>query len=126
MPDPIFVDAAVAVFESATRTASPPDFFVNKPGVGLHLIINVTAAPGSGQTLTPTLLGVERFGEAYPLLVGSPITATGVYVLKIGPGLPSIPNVSANDRLPSVWGVDMAHSGGGAWTYSVSANVNNG
>lgn len=125
MPDPIFVDAAVAVFESAARTASPPDFFINKPGVGLHLIINVTAAPG-GQTLTPTLLGVERFGEAYPLLIGAPITATGVYVLKIGPGLPAIPNVSTPDRLPAVWGVDMTHSGAGAWTYSVSANLHNG
>ncbi len=113
----------VLFFDERIRSATPDIEIVTARNGGVHLMIKVTNAPGGGQTLVPTIYGVNYFDGLYPLLTGNAITATGEYLLKIAPGLLSIPGVVASDFVPDKWGVGMLHSGAGPWTYSASANL---
>jgi hypothetical protein len=88
---------------------------------GLHVIINITAIAG-GVTLTPKVRGKDALGNAYDLLVGAGLTATGLTVLKIVPAITDAANSAVSDMLPDVYDVVMTQTGAGAHTYSVCLN----
>jgi hypothetical protein len=85
--------------------------------------------------ITASVIGVspcipQDIGQArpafidYTVLISPVINSVGTTVLKIGPGLPGLPNLVANDMLPPFFRVDIAHADTDSITYSVSINFN--
>lgn len=113
-----------SVLQSAARTATNNSAtFTNRTARSLHLIIDVTVAPG-GDTVTPKIEGYDPIsGKFYTLLTGAAISTTGTNILKIGPGISASANAAAADFLPAYWRVVMTHSAAGSFTYSVAANT---
>lgn len=114
------VSVGILAATARTSTTNSADQ-VNYNCRGLHLVVDVTSVP-SIDTVTPKIQGIAN-GVYYDILVGSPISATGITVLKVYPGIAAIANASANDILPLHWRVVMTHSAGTSFTYSVSANL---
>ena len=110
------------VLASAARTATVSSDLINKlPRTCLHVVINVTALT-AGASLVPHVRGKDSIaGDYYDILTGAAITATGKYVLKVGPGLPVAVNSSANDAVPRNANFQMVAADSKSVTYSVSA-----
>lgn len=92
---------------------------------GAHFIINITAAAGSGETLTFRIQGRDVLGNVYTLLTSAAITATGILVLQVHPDVTAVTNVAAKDFLPDEWRVSVTNSASGNWTYSICTNTKN-
>jgi hypothetical protein len=92
---------------------------------GMVLVVNVSAITGSGASLTVTLQGKDAVsGQYYTLLTSPAITATGMTVLRIYPGITASANAAANDVLPAQWRVAYAITGTSpAVTATVGANM---
>jgi hypothetical protein len=60
-------------------------------------------------------------GTYYPVLVSTPITMTGVVVLKINPGFPGQAAQVSADFLPAVFRLTATHLNVDAIDYSVTA-----
>lgn len=88
---------------------------------GAMLLINVSAISGTSATLTVTIKGVDANGNAYTILASAGITATGLTVMKVYPGLTAAANTVANDVIPVNWRIDTAISG---TSPSVTATIN--
>lgn len=118
------VNVNATVLASAARTATTvSDTFKNLHAKRLHLIIDVTVAPGV-DTITPKIEGYDAVSDKfYTLLTGAAISTTGTNVLKIGPGISASANAAAADFLPSKWRVTMTHSAGTSFTYSVASQI---
>lgn len=114
----------ITAYESAARTATPTAAEINA-GVarGLHLVIDVTAVDAT-PSVVPAIDGYSAAGDDwYNLLTGAAITATGVTVLKVYPGIPGIANAAASDVIPNRVRVSMTHADGDSITYSVAATL---
>lgn len=95
----------------------------NNNSRGLHVMIDVTAVTG-GSTITPSIQGLDNTSnQFYDLLIGLPINAIGLTIIKLYPGITGSPNISANDILPRNWRVFVENTGGGSYTFSVGANL---
>lgn len=107
------------ILASAARTSTTSSGTqTNRSNNGAHFLFNVTAVPG-GDTVTPRIQGREPVsGDFYDILVGPAISATGLTVLKIYPGIAALANGAANDILPLQYRVSVTHSGAGSFTYS--------
>ena len=118
-----FVSAAQNVVAPlASRTAAYTSATINRTTEhAVHFVINTTAVTG-GQSITPTVYGIDALGNSYPILVGTAITATGITVLKIVPGAVSIPNGAASDVLPDQYYIGVAVSSSSSFIYSITAN----
>ncbi|MFH8405570.1 hypothetical protein ACH4FX_12455 [Streptomyces sp. NPDC018019] len=112
------------VLPSAARTADPDtqEFEVIGRGYGYRALVltvdvtAITASPG----LTVTVSGVDRVsGKLYTVLASASLVATGTTVLRIGPGLAAVTNLTAADYLPPVWRVTVTHADTDSITYSV-------
>jgi hypothetical protein len=116
------VKPQVTVYTSAARTATPTEFEVDTSDVrGLHLVIDVTTLAAT-PSVTPKIQGYSELGnDWYDLLVGAAITATGVTVLKIYPGIAVQANATASDVLPNKCRVQLTHADADSITYSVAA-----
>lgn len=114
------------VLPSAARTASPDTQEFEALGVdynGLHLVIDVTAI-NLTPSITVTVAGVDRLsGKVYTVLASAAITAAGTTVLKVGPGLTAAANLVANDSLPPIFRVTVAHGDADSITYSVAGQL---
>ena len=111
----------VVAYASAARTATPTAVTLPTGGNrGCHVVINVTAVTAT-PSVVPTIDGVDSVtGTAYNLLTGLAITATGITVLKIAPGIGTIANAAASDVLPNNIRLTMTHGDADSITYSVS------
>lgn len=78
---------------------------------GLILFINITAITGTAPTLTVTLQGRTPLGFYYTILASAALTATGLTVLRVYPGLVAAANLVANDILPAGFRVVTAIGG---------------
>lgn len=109
---------------SAARTATIQSGNIdNYNWRGVHVIIDVTAVSGTG-SVTPVIQAIDfTSGKFYDLLVGPAITATGLTVIKLYPGIVASANASASDILPRRWRVEVRHADASSYTYSVGANV---
>lgn len=112
-------NAENTLFSSASRTATTNSLFFNQYFYrGGHIVINVTSITGS-PSVVPVLQSPEKFTfNYYDLLRGNAITATGITVLKLYPGITPIPNLSANDILPLTYRLRMEHGNANAITYT--------
>lgn len=94
-------------------------------GRGVMVFVRISAITGTSPTLTVTLQGKdEASGQYYTILASAALTATGLTVLKVYPGLTAAANTVANDILPSTYRVISAIGGTSpAVTATVSAVV---
>lgn len=116
------VGTTLLASEARTTATSTADQ-VNLGHSGVHVVINVSAISDT-PSITPTIEGKDpASGSYYSILVGSAITATGMTVLKVGPGITPVANGAAADFLPAVWRVSLAVADADSATYSVAANL---
>lgn len=94
----------VSLMPSATRSTTPITTadLTNDAFTRIHVIINVSTYTSGNYT--PKIQGKDPVsGQYYDILVGPAISATGVTVLKVGPGLVPLLNGTAQDVLPRTW-----------------------
>lgn len=117
------VNTTAIVLSSAVRAATTnSSTFTNYDSRGGHFVIDVTAVPGGGDTVTPKIEGADpASGKYYDILVGVPIAATGTSVLKVHPDIAASLNTQAKDVLPTTWRVTLTHSANTNFTYSVGS-----
>ncbi len=115
---------ALTILASAVRAASNNSADQkNRDAKGLHLIIDVTAVPGV-DTVTFTIKGKDPLsGKYYTILASAAIVGVSTVVLRVYPGLTAAANLVANDVLPADWRVEVTHSAGTNFTYSVGAQL---
>jgi len=107
--------------QTATTINSPDQ--TNSYYKGVHVAISVTAYTSG--TYTAKIQGKNTVtGEYYDLLVGTAISATGVTVLKLYPGITSSANASSSDILPQTWRVQLNGASTPSMTLSVQAILN--
>lgn len=113
----------LTIFPLASRTVEAvSEDFENYECKGLHLIIKCEAVFGSGVI---TLQGKDEVSDTYYTIgAAQTITASGVTVVKVYPGLTTGGTVY-NDVLPSVFRVihGVTPGSGVAVTLSVGANL---
>lgn len=113
---------ATQILPSASRTAATVDSAdqTNAGWRGVHVIINVSAYVSGAYT--PYVQAKDPVsGTYYDILVGSAITATGITVLKIYPGMATISNGASADFLPRIWRVHLVGASTPSMTFSVGA-----
>lgn len=113
---------ATQILPSAARTAATVDSAdqTNSGWRGIHLIINVTAFTSG--TYTPHVQAKDPVsGTYYDILIGTAISATGLTVLKIYPGMATISNGASADFLPRIWRVHFVGASSPSMTFSVGA-----
>lgn len=88
---------------------------VNPTGRGLKCVVNLTAVSGTTPTLTVTIQGKDSLTTTSPPyfteLTSASLTAAGVTVLTIYPGVTVTANVAASDVVPSVYRVITTEGG---------------
>jgi len=106
---------------SAARTATTSSPTLrNRWHRGVQLVLNVTAASGTGG-LTLHIQQVDRdSGNTIDLAVDSAtITATGTYGFQMAPTA----NAATALYLPTDWCVKVVHGDGSSYTYSLGATL---
>lgn len=114
----------VTLLASAARTAATqsPDQ-TNFNGRGVHVLVNMSVFGGAG-SITPTIQGKDPIsGTYYTILAGPAISANGLTVLKVYPGLTTLATAVANDILVRTWRVSVAVADATSHTYSVASVV---
>lgn len=116
---------SIILFPSASRTAtisssSQSNLFYK----GVHLVLDITVVPGV-QTITVDVEGIDPIsGLSYSLLTSAAFVATGLQnPLTVYPGITVVANEQSSIILPINWRATVTHSGAGAFTYSLSANL---
>lgn len=114
----------ITALASAARTASTNSAdLVNYNHQGAHFIIDVTSVTDS-PSITPTIEGkCPVSGVYYTILTGSSINSVGTTVLKVHPGIAGVANAAANDILPRIFRISVAHADTDSITYSVGVNL---
>jgi hypothetical protein len=88
---------------------------------GCLVFINISAISGTSPTLTVMLKGLDSTsGTAYTVLASAALTATGLTVLRVYPGLTAAANAVANDVTPVASRIDYTIGG---TTPSVTATI---
>lgn len=101
-----------------TATASANVFTDVSFEPSLEVVIDITAVTG-GDTLTVVLQGKSASGDLYPILTSAALSATGVVVLRVGPGFVPAANLTVNDMVPSEMVVTCTVAGSGTIAYGV-------
>lgn len=117
-------NTAQTLFGSAARTVAIAGSVVpNYNARGIIVMMNVTAASGTGG-LTLKIEGVDLTGVMlYTILVAAaPVTAIGLYVYRVYPGLTPVAGLTVNDVLPRMHKVSVAVGDASSYTYSLAAN----
>lgn len=106
---------------SAARTAAQvnsPDI-TNSAYTGVHVLVNISAYTSGNYT--PKIQGKDpTSGTYYDILVGPALSATGITVLKVYPGIAPLANGSAADFIPYTWRVQLNGLSTPSMTFSVS------
>ena len=85
---------------------------LNRAGMGIKLVIDITAITGTSPTLTVTLQGKDTAsGKYYNMLVSAALNAVATTVLTVFPSAATTANVSANDILPRTFTVKAVVAG---------------
>lgn len=123
-PNPPANTYGTALALGAQTAATVNSANVTNPGFsGGHFLINVTAYTSGNYT--PHIQGMEPIsGTFYDILVGAAISATGLTVLKVYPGLPGTANAISNDILPATFRVQLIGASSPSMTISASYYLN--
>lgn len=93
-----------------------PDFVL------LHVLIEIT--DGTAFSIIPSVEAKSAAtGAYYPILIGNPITETGMQVLKVGPGLQPRTKRVSQDFVPNVFRIKMEHEDSAEVTYAVTCTL---
>jgi hypothetical protein len=117
--------AGASALASAARTASGVSgVLTNASGCGGVFFVNVTAVAGTGPTLAVRLQVQDPVSLAFvdiPGAVTATITAAGLYMLTVAPGLTAVANSLVNFALPRTYQIAWAIGGsaGQSFTFSV-------
>jgi len=102
-----------------TTTVNSPDF-ANPSAKGGHFVIDITAV-GVDPRIEVIIQGKDIIsGNYYDILVSPKYSVVGTNIIRVYPGLNSMPNISVNDILPRIFRVQVVHTTGISITYSVS------
>lgn len=95
-------------------------------GRGIQVAVNVSVAPGGGQTLSMQIYSITSTFGVVVLNAPNVITTTGSYLFEVYPGVTAVaatagPGVAmaVSRALADQSLIAMSHSGAGAWTYTV-------
>lgn len=113
---------AVQILPSAARTDAEVVSVdqTNSGWRGAHVIVNVSAYTSGTYTLY--VQGKDPVsGTYYNILGGTALSATGISIYKIYPGISTIVNGSASDILPRIWRVRFVGASSPSMTFSVGA-----
>lgn len=113
---------AVQILPSAARTDAEvlSADQTNSGWRGAHIIVNVSAYTSGTYTLY--VQGKDPVsGTYYNILVGTALSATGISIYKIYPGVSVLVNGSASDILPRIWRVRLVGASTPSMTFSVGA-----
>ena len=118
----VILPAEVAVLASAARTTAQTQADqTNVYARGIAVVLDVTAASGTG-ALTLEIDGKDgTSGKYFALLTGTGVTTTGTTVYRVYPGLTASANATASDLLPKTWRVKVSVGDASSYTYSVGA-----
>jgi hypothetical protein len=114
------------LFSSLARTATPTpsawnDFSHTR--LGGHFVIR-TSAIGAAPSVVPSIEAQDPLSQQwYTMLTGAAITATGLVVLRVYPGVAAVANLSSPDFLPPIWRLTMTHGNADSITYTASAQL---
>lgn len=114
--------AEVTVLTSAARTTAQTQADQDNAGArGIAVILDITAASGTGG-LTLEIDGLDpTSGKYFALLTGTAKTTTGTTVYRVYPGLTASANATASDVLPKTWRTKISVGDASSYTYSVGA-----
>lgn len=106
------------------KSVDPTKVTLNTNGSqSLRIGTDVSAASGSGCTVTVTISGVDKDGTEYVLLTKA-ITSTGLTEMVVSPGIPASAGVAAQAPLPQKCTVACVGSGTRTTlNYAVSAEA---
>lgn len=114
-----FSTAFASASRTTTQTGSP---FTVSNVRGLRLLVNVTSA-GTG-SITPRIQGRDEISTTYfDLLAGPTITANGLYVMTVYPGIDSLANYAANSPVSYNNRIVIDANNANAMTYSVGYHL---
>lgn len=113
----------VTALASAARTASTNSSnLTNYNARGVVVVIDVTAIVAA-PSITVTIKGRDTLsGQFSTILASAAITAVGTTKLVVYPGVAAAANSKADEPLPRVWRVEVAHGNANSITYSIGAN----
>ncbi|HZS45388.1 MAG TPA: hypothetical protein VFC63_09825 [Blastocatellia bacterium] len=123
------VEATLLASAARTAATQSPDQ-TNYNGRGVQVILNVSAASGTGG-LQVVVQGKDPVSGSYYNLYAAPtaVTATGIKVYEVAPGASS---AGAGDvatrvagQLPRTWRVNVLVGDSSSYTYSIGAAVIN-
>lgn len=117
-------NTAVAALASAARTASVNSTdLTNINCRGAHFAVDVSSITDT-PSIVVTIQGKDELsGIYYDLLSSNAITAVGTTILKIYPGINSIPNGATPDILPRTYRASVANADADSITYSVGVSL---
>jgi hypothetical protein len=105
--------ASLALSGAAAQTINGNDF-TSMQGIGMKLVVDVTAISGTTPGLTVVIEGKDPIsGKYYTILSSAVITAVSTVVLNVYPGLTAAANLKADDIIPTVWRVKAVVTGTG-------------
>lgn len=117
-------NVAETILGSAARTATTNSSDIpNEGSKGGHFLVDVTSITDSPSIVVHVQGKDPTSSGYYDILVGTAITATGLVVFKVYPGIDTDYGDAANDILPSVYRVRVVHADADSITYSVGANL---
>jgi len=89
----------------------------------LEITVDLTAFATTA-SLTPSLQMFDiGKGDYVTVLTGAAITSNSTVIMKYGPMLPTVANLSAQGVIGNLWRVVMTHGNGNSHTYSVSCRL---
>lgn len=86
---------------------------------GLSVVVNISANTGA-ILLTVTVLGILPDGTTYPLGASAALAATGVVVLRFGPSLLGVANLTFNTLVPDRILVQTTHGNANSVSYAIT------
>lgn len=107
--------------DAYTTTQTSPDQ-TNYNGRGVNVFVEVTSA-GTG-SITITIDGKsDELSAYYTMLTSAAITANGVYMFTVYPGITPVANVAVSNVLPFTFRVVATHNNANPITYGVTTCV---
>jgi hypothetical protein len=122
------VNYEITPLASAARTATTSSpTLLNRRHTGVLVILNVTAASGTGGLTTKVQARDPISGNWIDLVAdAAAILATGTYAFEVNPSAGAASGgvrAAVARHLPQEWRITVAHGDASSYTYSVSATL---
>ncbi len=109
---PVNVNLGAVVSLAGASASGNSGTLTNAQGRGVTVVIDVAALSGTTPSFVPVINGVDTVsGAVYTLLTGPSVTAAGVHVMQVYPGLASAAGTAADAVLPQQWQVAYTIAG---------------